>query len=84
MTLRETFEKAVADSKNLSVVPGNDILLKLYSLYKQSTQGDADGSGPANPFDFIGKAKYDAWQKLSGMSSDDAMQQYIETVKSLQ
>ena len=83
MTLTENFEKAVADSKTLAVVPGNDILLQLYSLYKQSTTGDVQGDGPSNPFDFIGKAKFDAWTKLKGLSTTDAMQKYIDIVAGL-
>ena len=80
MSLQESFEKAVAESKTLSVMPGNDMLLKLYSLFKQSTLGDAPDEGPANPFDFIGKAKHDAWKNLHGMPASDAMQQYVDTV----
>lgn len=83
MSLQEEFEQAVADSKNLSVMPGNDMLLKLYSLFKQSTVGDAPVEGPANPFDFIGKAKHDSWKNLMGLSASDAMQQYIDTVAAL-
>ena len=33
---KEAFEKAVKDSKTLKSKPSNDILLKLYSLYKQT------------------------------------------------
>ena len=83
MILKEAFEQAVVDSKTLSVMPGNDMLLKLYSLFKQSTMGNAPDQGPANPFDFIGKAKYDAWNSLHGLSADTAMQQYIDTVAQL-
>ncbi len=83
MNLQNAFEQAVADSKTLSVMPGNDMLLKLYSLYKQATLGDAPADGPANPFDFIGKAKHDSWTNLNGLSAADAMQQYIDTVAQL-
>jgi len=83
MELKEIFEKAVADSKLLSATPGNDTLLKLYSLYKQATLGDADEDGPANPFDFIGKAKHEAWSKLQGLSKETAMQQYVDLVNTL-
>ncbi len=83
MELQELFEKAVAESKSLSAMPGNDILLQLYSLYKQSTNGDATGNGPSNPFDFIGKAKHEAWAKLQGLTKEGAMQQYIDIVERL-
>ena len=83
MTIKETFEKAVADSKQLTSRPDNDTLLRLYSLYKQATEGDASGEGPTNPFDFVGKAKYNAWQALNGITADDAMNQYVATVDAL-
>ena len=40
------FETAVAEVKELPEKPGNQDLLKLYALYKQSTVGDADGDRP--------------------------------------
>jgi diazepam-binding inhibitor (GABA receptor modulator, acyl-CoA-binding protein) len=83
MNLQEAFQNAVAESKTLTVMPGNDMLLKLYSLFKQGTMGDAPDEGPANPFDFIGKAKHEAWKNLHGLAADNAMQQYIDTVAEL-
>jgi diazepam-binding inhibitor (GABA receptor modulating acyl-CoA-binding protein) len=34
-------------------------------------------------FDFTGKAKWDAWSSVKGMSQDDAKTQYIATVDGL-
>ena len=51
------FEKAIADSKSLPEKPSNETLLNLYSLYKQSTEGDVNIEPPAM-FDFVAKAKY--------------------------
>ena len=83
MTLKETFEAAVAQSKQLSSRPDNETLLKLYSLYKQATDGNSPDDGPSNPFDIIGKAKHNAWKKLQGLASEDAMQQYIDLYNQL-
>jgi acyl-CoA-binding protein len=83
MTLKEQFEAAVAGSKLLTARPDNDTLLKIYSLYKQATEGDALDDGPSNPFDFIAKAKYNAWSDLGGITSDAAMQQYIDLINKL-
>jgi acyl-CoA-binding protein len=83
MTLKEQFEAAVAGSKLLTARPDNDTLLKIYSLYKQATEGDAPDDGPSNPFDFIAKAKYNAWSDLGGITSDAAMQQYIDLINKL-
>jgi acyl-CoA-binding protein len=83
MDLKEQFEKAVIGSKSLSEKPSNDILLQLYSLYKQSTEGDVSGEAPSNPFDFVNKAKYDAWSSLKGKTSAEAMEQYVDLVNKL-
>jgi len=83
MSLQLQFEQAVADSKNLSEKPSNDTLLKLYSLYKQSTEGDVNTEAPSNPFDFVARAKYEAWEKLNGKSKDEAMQEYVNLVNQL-
>ena len=40
--LNKTFEAAVADSKKLPERPSNDVLLQLYALYKQATDGDVE------------------------------------------
>lgn len=83
MELKEQFEKAVAESKQLPSKPDNDILLQLYSLYKQGTEGDVNVEPPSNMFDFVGKAKYDAWESLKGKTKDDAMNEYIALVTKL-
>lgn len=83
MDLKSKFDEAVANSKLLSQKPGNDVLLQLYSLYKQSTEGDVSGEAPSNPFDFVNKAKYDAWASLKGKLKEEAMQDYVELVNKL-
>jgi diazepam-binding inhibitor (GABA receptor modulator, acyl-CoA-binding protein) len=83
MDLNNQFEQAVANSKTLPEKPGNDILLQLYALYKQSTEGDVNIDAPNNPFDFVAKAKYNAWEELKGKSKDIAMQDYIDLVTKL-
>lgn len=83
MELKEQFEQAAADSKNLAEKPGNDILLQLYSLYKQGSIGDVNTDPPSNPFDFVAKAKYEAWASLKGKSTTDAMTEYVELIKKL-
>lgn len=83
MDLKELFETAVKESKHLSERPSNETLLQLYSLYKQSTEGDNQTDPPANPFDFVAKAKYEAWSELRGRSQEAAMQDYISLVNKL-
>ncbi len=83
MELKELFESAVANSKTLSEKPDNDTLLKLYALYKQATEGDNTGEGPANMFDFVAKFKHEAWAKLAGTSKETAMQEYVDLINKL-
>jgi len=83
MELKELFEKAAADSKNLNARPSNETLLQLYSLYKQGSEGDVNVDPPSNPFDFVAKAKYDAWSGLKGKTKDVAMKEYIDLVQKL-
>ena len=80
--LNTTFEAAVANSKNLSERPDNATLLKIYALYKQGTVGDNTEKKPGFG-DMVGRAKWDAWNKLKGTSNDAAMQQYVDLIKSL-
>jgi acyl-CoA-binding protein len=80
--LKAKFEKAVADSKNLSERPDNQTLLKLYALYKQASSGDVDGKRPGFT-DMVGRAKYDAWAAVKGKSDKAAMQEYVDLIESL-
>ena len=81
--LNERFEQAVADSKTLSDRPSNDSLLQLYSLYKQAIEGDVNTDPPSNPFDFVAKAKYEAWVALKGKTREQARQEYADLVNKL-
>lgn len=81
--MKEQFEKAVAESKTLPEKPSNEILLQLYSLYKQATEGDVNTDPPSNPFDFVNKAKHDAWSRLRGKTKEDAMKEYVDLVNKL-
>ena len=80
--LKAQFEKASAAVKGLSERPDNDTLLRLYALYKQGSEGDVSGPKPGM-FDFVGSAKYEAWEKLQGTSSEQAMKKYVDLVKKL-
>jgi len=80
--LKTKFETAAAAAKKTKKKPDNATLLKLYSYYKQATEGDVTGARPGG-FDFVGGAKYDAWAKLKGTSKDDAMTNYVKQVDKL-
>ncbi|MFT4025173.1 MAG: acyl-CoA-binding protein [Flavihumibacter sp.] len=82
MDLQQQFEQAVSESKSLSEKPSNETLLQLYSLYKQATEGDVNSEAPAM-FDFVAKAKYEAWTSQKGKSKTAAQEEYIQLVQKL-
>jgi len=79
MPLPEDFAAAQARVKKLARTPSNDELLELYSLYKQASSGDVQGSRPGM-LDFKGRAKYDAWAARKGTTKDNAMSAYVALV----
>jgi acyl-CoA-binding protein len=82
-TLEAQFKQAAADAQQLTERPSTADLLKLYSLYKQATEGDIQGERPGM-MDIKARAKYDAWAAIAGMPAEEAMQDYVDLVESLQ
>jgi acyl-CoA-binding protein len=82
MSLTDEFTQAQTEVKGLATRPGNDVLLRLYALYKQGTHGDAAGGRPGM-LDLTGRAKFDAWRKLSGTEPQEAQRRYVELVREL-
>ena len=78
--LKKQFEKASKDVTKAKKDPGNDMKLRLYANFKQASEGDVAGDKPGFT-DFVGRAKYDAWAKLKGTASEDAMNAYIKLVE---
>lgn len=83
MSLQTEFDAAQAASKNLEERPDNMTLLEIYALYKQATAGDVTGERPGFT-DMVGRAKFDAWDGVKGLSKDEAMQKYIDLIAGLQ
>jgi acyl-CoA-binding protein len=83
MKLLDDFTAAVAKSKELTIRPSNSELLDLYALYKQATDGDVIGDRPGG-FDFKAIAKFDAWASKKGISKEQAMNEYVALMGTLQ
>ncbi|XP_036111705.1 enoyl-CoA delta isomerase 2 [Molossus molossus] len=79
---QEDFENALNQVKLLKKDPGNEVKLKLYALYKQATEGPCNMPKPG-VFDFINKAKWDAWDALGNLPKETARQNYVDLVSSL-
>ncbi|XP_030555013.1 acyl-CoA-binding protein [Drosophila novamexicana] len=82
MSELQEFNQAAEDVKNLNSTPADSDLLELYGLFKQANVGDCNTDKPGF-LDFKGKSKWEAWNKLKGMSNADARTAYIAKVKSL-
>lgn len=82
MTLEEQFQDASERVNQLEKRPSNDILLKLYGLFKQGSEGDVKGDRPGG-FDFKAIAKFNSWLALKGKSKEEAMEEYIKLVDKL-
>ncbi|KAH9957439.1 acyl-CoA-binding protein [Russula dissimulans] len=80
------FNKAVEIINNLPkdgpVKPTTDDQLYFYSYYKQATIGDINVERPGF-LDFTGKAKWDAWNELKGVSKEEAWSKYVEKLLEL-
>jgi len=80
--IQSRFDQAALAAKSLPERPDNESLLQLYALFKQASSGDVSGEKPGF-FDFVGIAKYEAWEKLQGLSREEAQEQYIDLVSKL-
>lgn len=78
----QLFEERAKAVNTLPTKPNNEELLKLYGLYKQATVGDCNTERPGI-FNLKDRSKWDAWNKLNGLSQEDAEQQYIALVDEL-
>lgn len=81
-SLKEQFQKAADEVLSLATRPDNSTLLDLYALYKQGSVGDVAGDKPGITR-FKERAKWEAWAKLKGCSTEQAMQKYIALVAKL-
>ncbi|KAK7084842.1 Enoyl-CoA delta isomerase 2, mitochondrial [Halocaridina rubra] len=82
MSLSPEFENAKTRLGTLKEDPGNEAKLKIYALFKQATSGVVTTKRPGM-MDFVGRAKWDAWNSLGNMSQEEAQNSYIELVNSL-
>ncbi|EFP02411.1 CRE-MAA-1 protein [Caenorhabditis remanei] len=77
------FETAVFIVQNLPkdgpVKTSTDEKLNFYGLFKQATHGKCDVSKPSF-FDVQGVYKWNAWNKLDTMTSEDAKNAYVDAI----
>ena len=58
----------------------NEQKLKWYGLYKQATVGTCSENGGSRPgmFSIQARAKWDAWNALDDMTTEQAEQEYVK------
>ena len=81
--IKDSFEKSIQKIKNLdnNKKPSDDILLKLYGLYKQITVGNVNTSKPSL-FNYKLLKKWESWNECKDMETEKAQQKYIDIVNS--
>jgi diazepam-binding inhibitor (GABA receptor modulator, acyl-CoA-binding protein) len=79
----ETKFQAAAEKARSTQNVSTDNKKKLYSLFKQATEGPIGDRPRPGIFDQVGRAKWDSWAALKDLSCADAKRQYIELVESL-
>jgi len=84
----EIFERAVAHVRGLPEATGQPGApttaqrLEFYSLFKQATEGDAQGPQPG-VLAVVARAKWGAWSGKKGMSAEEARKKYVELLQGL-
>ncbi|KAL4066924.1 acyl-CoA-binding protein [Scleroderma yunnanense] len=83
LSLQEKFDKAVAFVQSLPkdgpVQLEDTQKLTFYKYYKQVIEGDVNTPRPGL-FDFVGKAKWDAWKSVEGVSKEEAQRAYVKAL----
>ncbi|SVC02434.1 uncharacterized protein METZ01_LOCUS255288, partial [marine metagenome] len=82
VSIDDSFQKTCEYVEKNTLKINQSILLKLYSYYKQATKGDVMGERPRK-MDFMGRAKFDGWSSLVGMSAEEAKENYVRIGREL-
>ncbi|KAJ1171946.1 hypothetical protein NDU88_003803 [Pleurodeles waltl] len=80
--LASHFQQAADRLQGMVHVASREQLLYLYARYKQVKVGKCNIPKPGF-FDFEGKQKWEAWKALGDASAEQAMKEYVSTVRTL-
>ncbi|CCF72696.1 diazepam-binding inhibitor (GABA receptor modulator) [Babesia microti strain RI] len=81
--MEETFKTAVEHIRHATYISvSNQDKLLLYAYYKQAMVGNCNVDKPGL-LDFTGRAKWDAWNSVSGKSKQEAMDAYVQLVNTI-
>lgn len=68
------------DPKLQAIQKDEQMQLRVYGLFKQASEGPAPENS-ANFWDYVAKAKWNAWNGLRTLSREEAMQQYVQLIE---
>ncbi|CAG9759502.1 unnamed protein product [Ceutorhynchus assimilis] len=78
--IEERFDACHKLSQKKGCPPSVNDGLEIYGLLKQATVGDNPKTKPS-AFNIVEKAKWKAWDKYKGLSKEEAMEKFVESVK---
>jgi acyl-CoA-binding protein len=73
----DEFDDAAAYLSGSTINIADGVKLQFYALFKQASIGPCNVDRPSF-FDFVGKAKWDAWHELGALPAADAKQRYVD------
>jgi diazepam-binding inhibitor (GABA receptor modulating acyl-CoA-binding protein) len=79
--LKELFDAHVLRGNVLPPQPADQMLIA-YAYFKQAQEGDNTADRPVHS-DVIRTFKHDSWDRLKGMSQEEAMRKYILHIRTL-
>ena len=82
MDLKEQFEKRQQKARTCRRNHQMKCCYNFTPCTNRGSIGDVNTDPPSNPFDFVGKAKYEAWASLKA-NQQDAMKEYISLIDKL-
>lgn len=78
----DQFQNAASFLESVASKLDSGQLLEFYSYYKQATHGPCDTARPGF-FNMTARKKWDAWNALGDLSSEEAMRKYIDLMTEL-
>ena len=84
--LKSLFDQASVMVRKRASNLGKEDLLYLYARFKYANEGECNVERPGGIFNFEAKSKWDSWKaldKVSNMSRERAMEEYVAKVDSL-
>ncbi|OYU84807.1 MAG: phosphatidylserine decarboxylase [Flavobacterium sp. BFFFF2] len=77
------FWEAFEIASNMTESLPQDVMLRIYSYYKQATSGSITPFSSINSDDVRNAFKMNAWMQVGHLSPDQAKELYIQTIESV-